>query len=95
MKKKAATKKKATKKPTAKKTAASTKSKRSSAERSADKALVKFDPLQRYLTEISNYKLLTREQEKELGIQVRENGDKEAAYRLVTSNLRLVVKIAQ
>ncbi|MGD2185423.1 MAG: RNA polymerase factor sigma-32 [Desulfobacterales bacterium] len=59
-----------------------------------DKALVKFDPLQRYLTEISNYNLLTREEERELGIQVREQGDKQAAYKLVTSNLRLVVKIA-
>ena len=61
---------------------------------SSDKALVKFDPLQRYLTEISSYKLLTREQEKELGIRVREHEDQDAAYRLVTSNLRLVVKIA-
>ena len=60
----------------------------------ADKALVKFDPLQRYLTEISSYKLLTREQEREYGIRVREKGDREAAYALVTSNLRLVVKIA-
>jgi RNA polymerase sigma-32 factor len=94
MKKKTAIKKKATKKPVAKSAATSKKSRRSSTERSADKALVKFDPLQRYLTEISNYKLLTREQEKELGIQVREHGDKQAAYRLVTSNLRLVVKIA-
>ena len=60
----------------------------------SEKALVKFDPLQRYLTEISTYKLLTREEERELGIRVREKGDKDAAYRLVTSNLRLVVKIA-
>ena len=94
MKKKTAIKKKTTKKPVVKSAATSKKSRRSSTERSADKALVKFDPLQRYLTEISNYKLLTREQEKELGIQVREHGDKQAAYRLVTSNLRLVVKIA-
>jgi len=48
---------------------------------SSDSALVKFDPLQRYLVEISKYKLLTREQEIELGV-------------LVTANLRLVVKIA-
>ena len=65
-----------------------------SAGKQPDKALVKFDPLQRYLTEISNYNLLTREQERELGIRVREQGDKQAAYKLVTSNLRLVVKIA-
>jgi RNA polymerase sigma-32 factor len=59
-----------------------------------DKALVKFDPLQRYLSEISHYKLLTREEERALGIRVQEHGDKDAAYALVTSNLRLVVKIA-
>ena len=61
---------------------------------SSDKALVKFDPLQRYLSEISRYRLLTREEERELGVRVQEYGDKEAAYILVTSNLRLVVKIA-
>lgn len=62
--------------------------------KTADKAIVKYDPLQRYLAEISNYKLLTREQEKEYGIKVQEHDDREAAYVLVTSNLRLVVKIA-
>ena len=61
---------------------------------SSDSALVKFDPLQRYLAEISKYKLLTREQEIELGKRVLEEGDTEAAYVLVTANLRLVVKIA-
>ena len=61
---------------------------------SPDTALVKFDPLQRYLAEISKYKLLTREQEIELGKRVQEEGDTEAAYVLVTANLRLVVKIA-
>jgi RNA polymerase sigma-32 factor len=59
-----------------------------------DNALVKFDPLQLYLTEISSYKLLTRDEERELAIRVREDEDKEAAYMLVTANLRLVVKIA-
>jgi RNA polymerase sigma-32 factor len=59
-----------------------------------EKSLVKFDPLQRYLTEISAYKLLTREEEKQLAIRVQEDGDPEAAYELVTANLRLVVKIA-
>ncbi len=58
-----------------------------------DKELVPYDPLQRYLMEIRRYKLLTREEEKELAIRAKK-GDKEAAYKLVTSNLRLVVKIA-
>jgi len=61
---------------------------------SAEKSVVKYDPLQRYLNEISQYNLLTREEERELGARVQEHGDSEAAYRLVTSNLRLVVKIA-
>lgn len=58
------------------------------------KSIVRFDPLQRYLSEISHYRLLTREEEVELGRRVQEEGDSEAAYQLVTSNLRLVVKIA-
>lgn len=57
-------------------------------------SLVKYDPLQSYLSEISKYSLLTREQEVELGTRVQEDDDPEAAYQLVTSNLRLVVKIA-
>ena len=59
-----------------------------------DKSLVKFDPLQRYMAEISNYKLLTREQERELGIRIQEHNDEKSAYIMVTANLRLVVKIA-
>ncbi len=68
--------------------------KRSSKKDDDDKALVKFDPLQRYLSEISRYRLLTRDEERSLGIRVMEQGDKDAAYVLVTANLRLVVKIA-
>jgi RNA polymerase sigma-32 factor len=60
----------------------------------ADTALVKFDPLQRYLQELSQYELLTKQEEREFAVRVQEEGDREAAYRLVTSNLRLVVKIA-
>jgi RNA polymerase sigma-32 factor len=50
--------------------------------------------LHRYLQEISQYELLTREEADELAIKYREEGDQDAAYRLVSSNLRLVVKVA-
>ena len=60
-----------------------------------DKALVPFDPLQRYLTEIRRFPLLNREDEHELAVRYKEYGDVEAAYKLVTSNLRLVVMIAR
>ena len=60
----------------------------------SQRAVVKYDPLQRYLTEISQYRLLTRDEERALAKRVQEGGDEEAAYVLVTANLRLVVKIA-
>ena len=52
------------------------------------------DILQSYLAGISKYKLLTRDEERELVRRVRKNGDSRATQTLVTSNLRLVVKIA-
>jgi len=58
------------------------------------KSLVKSDPLQSYLSEISQYRLLTRDEEKELGRRIQSDEDSDAAYTMVTSNLRLVVKIA-
>ena len=61
---------------------------------SASKSVAKYDALQAYLTEIRRHDLLTRDQEKELAIKYSEHGDVEAAAKLVTSNLRLVVKIA-
>lgn len=59
------------------------------------KALAPYDPLQRYITEIRRYPLLTREEESELAIRYKEQGDLDAAYRLVTANLRLVVMVAR
>jgi len=50
--------------------------------------------LHRYLQELSQYELLTREETDELAIRFKEEGDQDAAYRLVSSNLRLVVKVA-
>ena len=52
------------------------------------------DPLNSYLREISNYDLLTIEEEQELTRKLVETGDIEVAKKLVAGNLRLVVKIA-
>ena len=62
---------------------------------SEGKALVPFDPLQRYLTEIRRFRLLSREEEHRLAVEYKEYGNVEAAYKLVTANLRLVVMIAR
>ena len=62
---------------------------------SRSKALVAFDPLQRYLAEIRRFPLLSREKEHRLAVEYKEYGNVEAAYKLVTSNLRLVVMIAR
>ncbi len=61
---------------------------------SSSRGLTKYDPLQRYLKEVSRYDLLTRAEEIDLGRRIQEEGDEEAVYTMVTSNLRLVVKIA-
>jgi RNA polymerase sigma-32 factor len=50
--------------------------------------------LHQYLKEISQYRLLTKEEAEELAQRYHETQDQEAAYRLVTANLRLVVKVA-
>ncbi len=52
------------------------------------------DLLQRYLWEVRRYPLLSREEETILAKEYFSTGDTEAAARLITSNLRLVVKIA-
>ncbi len=58
-------------------------------------ALVPTDSLSRYMAEIRRYPLLSPEEEHELAVQYKEYGDVQAAYRLVTANLRLVVMIAR
>lgn len=50
--------------------------------------------LQKYISEISNYPILSRKEEQELARKYKEEGDIEAARKLVVSNLRFVVKIA-
>jgi RNA polymerase sigma-32 factor len=56
--------------------------------------LVSLDPFRLYMDEIKRYPLLSREEERDLSIRYREKDDMNAGYRLITANLRLVVKIA-
>ncbi len=55
---------------------------------------IPFDPLKKYLSEISRHSVLSREEEMEIAEKAHRFKDSEASQRLVTSNLRLVVKIA-
>jgi RNA polymerase sigma-32 factor len=59
-----------------------------------ESGLARRDPLQAYMAEVVRHPLLTREEEHDLAIRLRDTGDVKAAYRLVASNLRLVVKLA-
>jgi RNA polymerase sigma-32 factor len=56
--------------------------------------LVRYDPLRAYMAEVSRHPVLSREEEHALAVRYTETGDVDAAYKLVASNLRLVVKIA-
>lgn len=62
--------------------------------RSGSASPATLSPLQLYLQQIARYPLLEPEEEYELAVKHFEEGDVNAAHRLVTSNLRLVVKIA-
>lgn len=53
-----------------------------------------LDLLYRYMQEIRRYPLLTPEEERELALEYARTKDPKIAYRLITANLRLVVKIA-
>ena len=59
-----------------------------------ERGLVPIDPYRRYMVEIRKYPPLTREDEQALARRYRETGDRDALFRLVTSNLMLVVRVA-
>jgi len=69
--------------------------KASAAERRESGALVPADSLQRYLAEIRRIPVLSREEEHDLAVRWHEQGDRQAAWQLVTANLRLVVMISR
>lgn len=57
-------------------------------------SLASRDPLAAYMKEVQAHALLTPDEEKRLAILYTETQDVNAAARLVTANLRLVVKLA-
>lgn len=60
---------------------------------SPEKGMVRADPLRRYMWEIRHFPPLSAEEEIELVKRYRA-GDQEAATQLISSNLRLVVRVA-
>ena len=54
-------------------------------------ALSRRDPLAVYMRDVQRYPLLSKEEEHDLAVRFFEEEDLEAAKRLVTSKLRIVV----
>jgi RNA polymerase sigma-32 factor len=58
------------------------------------RSLGRGDALTRYFAELGDHPPLSREEEHRLAVRLTQEGDLDAARRLVLANLRLVVKIA-
>jgi RNA polymerase sigma-32 factor len=59
-----------------------------------ERGLARFDALQAYMREVQRHPLLSPDDEHKLAVQYKNTEDRDVAARLVTANLRLVVKIA-
>ncbi len=55
---------------------------------------VPIDSMSLYLSEINRFPLLSADEERNLALRFREEGDLQAAQALITANLRFVVKVA-
>ena len=61
----------------------------------SSRGIVSYNTLTAYLREISRIPPMSREEEFDLAVRYRKNGDMDAARRLVVANLWLVVRIAR
>jgi len=62
---------------------------------SSRRALVPYSPLEAYLSEIRQFTPISREEEHEVAVEYQKTKSPEAAFKLVSSNLWLVVKLAR
>jgi RNA polymerase sigma-32 factor len=62
---------------------------------SEDRALAPSDPLRRYLAEVRKYPFLSKEEELQLIHDFQKTGNRDAAIKLILSNLRVGVAIAR
>ena len=67
---------------------------KSSSKAGDSRSLARVDALQMYMREVQRHPLLSPEEEHSLAVHYNKTGDVDAAAKLVTANLRLVVKIA-
>src|SRR5690606_790022 len=67
---------------------------KSSSKAGDSRSLARVDALQMYMREVQRHPLLSPEEEHSLAVHYSKTGDVDAAAKLVTANLRLVVKIA-
>jgi RNA polymerase sigma-32 factor len=61
---------------------------------STDRGLAKVDALQLYMSDVQRHALLSADEEKKIAEEYHRTGNVDLAARLVTANLRLVVKLA-
>ncbi|AMV72823.1 RNA polymerase sigma factor RpoH [Desulfuromonas carbonis] len=55
---------------------------------------VTTDSFEHYMSQVHRFPLLSREEENQLALRYRRDGDLEAAHTLICANLRFVVKVA-
>ncbi len=55
---------------------------------------VTTDTFEHYMVQVNRFDLLSAEEEHDLAVQQLQDGDMEAAHRLICANLRFVVKVA-
>lgn len=61
----------------------------------SERGIVSYNALQAYLSEIRKFSPLSKDEEHRLAVSYYENKERDAAYKLISSNLWLVVKIAR